>query len=119
MLIKKSDSQRHKNSDTCTVWEYNYNDPDSSFATGEIHGRYPDVGFSITAVNEECVEMFYILSGTLTVHTDDQVFVAEVGDFARIEKDHPYFLEGNNAKFCIFNTPRWTMDQHMNISLPL
>jgi mannose-6-phosphate isomerase-like protein (cupin superfamily) len=117
MLIKQSHSIKHKNSDTCTVWEYPYEDIDSSFAVGEINGRYPDVGFAIHAVNEECAEMFYILSGTLTLHMDNQIFVGEEGDFLRIEKDHEYFLEGESAKFCIFNTPQWKIDQHKNISI--
>lgn len=119
MLIKKSNSVKHKNSESCTVWEYPYDDGDSSFALGEIHGRYPELGFSVNAVNEECIEMLYILSGILTVHIGEQVFVAEEGDFARIPKDTPYFLEGDNAKFCIFNTPRFTLDQHKNISLSI
>jgi len=117
MIVKKSDSVKHQNSETYTVWEYPYDADDSSFALGEIHGRYPEPGLAIHAVNEESTEMMYVLSGTLTVHTDDQIFVAEPGDFVRIEKDHTYFLEGDHARFCSFNTPRWTMDQHKNISI--
>ncbi len=117
MLIKKIDSVKHQNSQSCTVWEYPYQADDSSFALGEIHGRYPEHGLSVTAVNEESIEMMYILSGTLTVNIGEKIFVAEPGDFVRIEKDTPYFLEGDNAKFCIFNTPRWTLDQHKNISI--
>lgn len=117
MIVKKSDSVKHQNSETCTVWEYPYDANDSSFALGEINGRYPEVGLAVHAVNEESTEMMYILSGMLTVHIAEKIFVAEAGDFVRIEKDTPYFLEGENAKFCIFNTPRWTMDQHKNISI--
>ncbi len=117
MLIKQSHSIKHKNSDACTIWEYPYDVEDSSFAIGEIHGRYPEPGLSITAVNEESTEMMYILSGTLTLHINDSIVVAEEGDFLRIEKDTPYFLEGDHAKFCIFNTPCWTMEQHKNISI--
>ncbi len=117
MIVKKIDSVKHKNSETCIVWEYPYDASDSSFALGEIHGRYPELGFSVSAVNEESTEMIYILSGVLTVHIEEKIFVAESGDFVRIEKNTAYFLEGNNAKFCIFNTPRWTPDQHKNISI--
>ncbi len=116
MLIKKSDSLEYQSSETYTVWDYPYEAQDSSFAIGELSGRYPEIGFSVNAVNEECTAMFYILSGVLTVHIDEKIFVATAGDFVRVEKDTPYFLEGENAKFCIMNTPHFTLDQHKNFS---
>ena len=116
MIIKKTDAIQHQNSENYSILEYPYEAQDSSFATAELNGRYPEIGFSVNAVNEECVEMFYILSGTLTVHEDENIRIANVGDFVRIEKDTPYFLEGENVKFCIIHTPRFILDQHKNIS---
>lgn len=116
MLIKKSNSLRHESSETYKVWEYPYEAQDSSFAIAELNGRYPEIGFSHDAVSEECVEMFYVLSGVLTAHVGENIYIAHPGELVRIEKDTPYFLEGENVKFCVINTPHFTLDQHKNFS---
>ena len=61
MLVKKNQSRKHQNSNSCAVWEYEYPSELFSFATALINGRYPEKQRS---VNLSCEEVYYVISGS-------------------------------------------------------
>ncbi len=77
MLVKKDEAVKIQNSKDCTVWEYRFPSEKLSFATTLIDGRYPDKG---RAVNLECEEIYYVISGSGTVHSERGNFKIERGE---------------------------------------
>lgn len=113
MYIKKEDAVKHKNSPTCTVWEYPTQNKNLSFAVSEIHGRYPDNG---KVMNTECDEMYYVISGTGTVHHEIGNFEMKAGDIFFFEKGKSYWVEGKNFSIAIPTAPAWTPEQHQHLA---
>lgn len=109
MLIKKSESKKHENSEQCTVWEYEFPSKNLSFATSLINGRYPT---EKRATNTECEEVYFVMSGSGTVHTDKGNFEISVGDLYYFEIDEAYWVEGVELSLALINSPRWMPEQH-------
>ena len=109
MFIKKSKSQKIENSKDCIVWEYTYPSNQFSFATALINGRYPE---ERRVVNLDCEEVYYVLSGSGTVHSEKGDFDLEKGDLYFFEKGETYWVEGNELKLVLVNAPKWTLEQH-------
>ena len=109
MLIKKSDAKKHQNSPDCTVWEYGYPSDNFSTATALIDGRYPA---SNKVTNLACEEIYYVVSGAGTIHSDKGDFVISEGDVYHFEKGEIYWVEGKKLFVVVVNAPKWTPDQH-------
>ena len=112
MLIKKSQAKRVGNSKDCTVWEYDYPSELSSFATALIDGRYPDKG---RVTNLDCEEVYYVVSGSGILHSEKGDFVLGQGDFYFFVKGEKYWVEGKSLFLVVFNTPKWTPEQHRGV----
>lgn len=65
-IVKSSDAQSIKNSDTSKLLEYSIglNDKDIDFCINTINGRYPEKGY---CTNEKCKEICYILEKELLI----------------------------------------------------
>ena len=111
MLIKKSNSIKSKNSDSCTVSEYDLPSKNLSLATAIINGRYPDQGMS---ANTDCELVYYCIDGRGVVHLEDDQSYLEPGDVYYIPKQVKYFIEGNNLELVILNAPKWTKEQYQH-----
>jgi mannose-6-phosphate isomerase-like protein (cupin superfamily) len=109
MLIKKEQARQKKNSNDCTVWEYEYPISSFSFATALITGRYPEEKRS---VNLECAELYYVISGSGSIHTDKGDFLVNQGDSYYFEKGEAYWVEGNNLLIALINVPGWRFEQY-------
>ncbi len=109
MKVKKSEAKKVQNSPDCTVWEYDYPSRLSSFATALIDGRYPEKG---RVTNTECEEIYYVISGSGTVHSEKGDFKLENGDLYHFEKEEKYWVEGYKLLLALFNAPKWTPEQH-------
>lgn len=112
MLIKKSESKKFENSKDCTVWEYEYPGSNFSFATAHIDGRYPEEG---RVVNNDCEEVYYVLSGSGVVHSEKGDFEMNEGDFYFFEKGEVYWVEGRALSLVLVNAPKWTPEQHKKV----
>lgn len=112
MLIKKSQAGRIDNSDSCTVWEYKYPSKDFSFAKALIKTRYPDSG---KVTNEECEEIYYVISGTGIIHSEKGDFEIEEGDLYYFEKGEVYWVEAENLEVILVNAPKWWPEQHKEL----
>lgn len=109
MLIKKQDSTKKENSKSCTVWEYNFPNEDLGFATCKINGRYPNSG---KAMNTECDEIYYVISGRGTIHHETGNFEIEEGDAFYFEKGKWYWVEGEDLLVALPTAPKWSLEQY-------
>jgi mannose-6-phosphate isomerase-like protein (cupin superfamily) len=112
MLIKKSESKKKENSKSCTVWEYELPSKLFSFVTALINGRYPDKGM---VANLQCEEIYYVVSGSGTVHSEYGDFKIEKGDLYFFKKAEKYWIEGENLFIILVNAPPWSVEQHKDI----
>ncbi|MFC1698046.1 cupin domain-containing protein [Nanoarchaeota archaeon] len=112
MLIKKEQSKLIKNSEFCSVREYNFPYKELGIAIAEIDGRYPDEG---KVVNEKCDEIYYVLSGSAIVHIEDKDFEINEGDALYIEKGKLYWVEANKLKIVAPTAPAWFFEQNKKI----
>ena len=100
-IVKSSDAQIIKNSNTSKLLEYSIglNDKDIDFCINTINGRYPEKGY---CTNEKCKEICYILEGKGTLNKKDDVIL--------IEKEEIYYWNGN-CKIIMICTPAWYKEQ--------
>ena len=108
MLIKKSQAKKKVNSEQCSVWEYDFQSKNVSFAVAYIDGRFPDQG---KVVNTDCEEIYYVLSGSGTIHSEFGDFNIEEGDIYHFKKGEKYWSEGNRLKLVLVNSPKWSPEQ--------
>ena len=112
MLIKKSESKRKENSKDCTIWEYECPSKDLSFATALINERYPKEG---RLRNLKCEEIYYVISGSGIIHSEEGNFKIEKGDIYFFKKQEKYWVEGKDLFLVVVNSPKWSVKQYENI----
>jgi mannose-6-phosphate isomerase-like protein (cupin superfamily) len=66
-------------------------------------------------VNHKCDEIYYVISGTWTVHQETGDYIIKEGDAFFFEKEKRYRVEGENLKLTITNHPAWFLQQYENI----
>jgi mannose-6-phosphate isomerase-like protein (cupin superfamily) len=109
MLVKKKNRKKIQNSPQCIVWEYDFPSSLSSFATAKIDGRYPEAG---RVANLACEEIYYVLSGTGTVHSEHGTFKIKEGDLYFFKKKEKYWVMGKQLFLVLVNAPKFTPEQH-------
>ena len=112
MIIRNNQTREHKNSEQCTVWEYDFPSESLSHAVCLITGRYPDQG---KAMNTECDELFFVLSGTGTLHTENETTELATGDAYYLRKQEAYWITGQELKLTLTNAPAWKPEQHKHV----
>lgn len=112
MLINKQDSKEKRNSNDCTVHEYDYPCELFSFATAFIDGRYPETK---KCTNLECDEIYYVISGNGIVHSEKGDFELSQGDLYLFEKGEVYWVEGNKLELVLVNAPKWSSEQYEEV----
>ena len=109
MLIKKEGAREHENSDTCSVREYLHPTKELSCATALIDGRYPE---NKRAVNFECEQIYYVISGSGEIHSDKGDFELQEGDSYHFERGERYWVRGNKLLLAVMNSPKWYKEQY-------
>ncbi len=113
-IIKSHSGEKKNNSSKCSIVEYSINS-ELDMAIAEISGREPINGF---AMNSKSKEIAYVISGKGEVHFKNRSDAIEPGDVIIIEKNEPFYWDGN-LKLLLVCTPAWSVDQYMtNISIP-
>jgi len=112
MLLKKEDANKKQNSDFCTVWEYEYCNKNSSFATALIDGRYPE---EKRAVNLNCDQVYYVISGHGIINSEKGSFNINPGDLYYFNKGEKYWVQATNLFVIILNTPKWEYEQYASV----
>lgn len=89
-IVKSSDAQIIKNSDTSKLLEYSIGleDKDIDFCINTISGRYPEKGY---CTNEKCKEICYLLEGKGTCNKKEKSINFEQGDVILIDKKEIYY----------------------------
>jgi len=112
MLIKKSEARKKQNNKDCTVWEYEFPTKEFNHATTYIHGRYPE---HAKAMNKNCEEIYFVISGSGSIHSEKGNFEINEGDAYFFEKGEIYWVEGKELLLTITNAPKWNPQQHKMI----
>lgn len=109
MKIQENKSKLKSNSNSCKVWEYDFGEKNLSIARATIDGLYPDKGW---AVNFECDEIYYVISGEGEVVIEDEKLEIVAGDAIFINKGKKYKVKGKNLKLLVTNSPAWHAGQY-------
>lgn len=109
MLVKKAESKKVSNSDRCTVWEYDMDNENFNVATAYIDGRFPD---EKRVVNLELEEIYYVQSGSATIHSEKGDFYIEEGDMYLFDKGERFYVDANNLQLVVACAPAFDPEQH-------
>lgn len=112
MLIKKSEAIEFKNSESCTVWEYDFPSENLGLATAFIDGRYPEEG---RGTNLKCKQILFVISGSGKIYSEKGEFKINNGDSYFFEEKEPYYIEGNKLLVVIINAPKWQVEQYKKV----
>jgi mannose-6-phosphate isomerase class I len=96
-------------SSDCTVYDYPVATKLFSFGTAAINGRYPAKG---RVANTACEEIYYVISGSGTVHSGRGDAKLHQGDVYHFLKDELYSVDGDKLFVAMMNVPPWTPAQH-------
>lgn len=107
-LIKQSDANVKQNNAACTVTEYPSGDKNIDIAHVSLTGRYPEVGW---ALNEQCKEVCYIISGNGTITFENNTISLAAGDVVIVNKNEKYFWDGS-MDMIIATHLAWYPEQH-------
>ncbi len=107
-LVRETGAEKHKNSATCTAYEYETSTPGINIARVDVSGRYPESG---TAVNTKVAELVYVASGSGVVWCDDVSTQLSKGDVVSIAAGEHVYWEGVFA-LIIACAPAWSLDQY-------
>jgi mannose-6-phosphate isomerase-like protein (cupin superfamily) len=113
-IIKVDQAPVKKNSSTCELNEYLFNQPNLGVARVVINGRYPsEEGKKV--INTGCDLMYFVLEGEGIVHTESGDFKARQNDAILLGRGKPYWTEGKNFKVLVISAPEWTPEQYKEI----
>lgn len=107
-IIKLEESEEFDNSESCKVFEYNFNDKDIDCGVAVINGRYPSTGY---CMNEECKELIYIIEGYGKLHKENEIIEFKKGDAILIDKKEKYFWDAS-CTIIMPCTPGWNKEQY-------
>jgi mannose-6-phosphate isomerase-like protein (cupin superfamily) len=105
----RSTAKKFVASRECTVWEYQLGSSKVNGSVAEVNGRYPTKGW---AVNEECDELVYVISGSGKILMPDKETDIQPGDTAIIEAGEKFAWQGDELAIFIPCMPAWRPEQH-------
>lgn len=112
-LLKPNSTTHSENSPVCSVDDYPLEMKDIGAAIISLNGRYPEEG---RAINHETKEILFVLEGTGKIVIEDEEFELKKECIAAIEPGERYYLEGDNMKSYVINTPEFDPSQHKYVS---
>lgn len=108
MAIERLSGEQSVDELNCKVVEFGVIG-DSDLAEARINGRYPKEGF---AFNEYSDMMIRVISGAGAVAMRSTSHELATGDVVRIEKQTPYYYEGDELQILMISSPAWSSDQY-------
>lgn len=110
-IIHQEQTQKFKNGENCTAFEYPSEEKDSNGAVIELVGRYPDKG---RAMNTQSKMLVYVIDGVGKIVVESEVVELKKGDVVSVESGEKYFWDGHLTLF-IASTPAWSPDQYQEV----
>ena len=101
-IIKNLQAQLFKNSEKCTLYEFDFEDRDMDCGKAIISGRYPDNGY---CVNTKCKELIFIIEGNGFLQIEDKRIDFEKNDCILINKNEKFYWNANCTAVIICNPP--------------
>jgi mannose-6-phosphate isomerase-like protein (cupin superfamily) len=111
-ILTKSETVGFSNSDTCSGFEFQFEDRELNVAVVTVYGRYPDEGH---LVNEVCREIAYVFSGTGSVGVEDEKYTLNPGDAVHIEPGERFYWQGDELKMLMACSPAFYPEQHKEV----
>jgi mannose-6-phosphate isomerase-like protein (cupin superfamily) len=112
--IKSTETNSFSNSDTCSGFEFPFEDKDLNIAVITVNGRYPEKGY---LTNEVCKEIGYVLSGSGAVgKSDGEIQTLSKGDAVLIEAGEIFYWQGDNLEMLMPCSPAFYPEQHKEIN---
>lgn len=102
----------HASSEACTVTEFGVVG-DSDLAEAHINGRYPESGY---ALNRQSDMIIRVISGMGALATNNVGYELHAGSVVKIEKETPYFYDGNHLRLMMICSPPWSPEQYEEIA---
>lgn len=99
------------NGPSCQVTEYGAVG-EADMAEAVITGRYPEQGF---VINHESNMMIRVISGAGIIAVREAGYELHTGSVVRIDKETPYYYEGDDLRLVIVCSPAWNAEQYSNI----
>jgi mannose-6-phosphate isomerase-like protein (cupin superfamily) len=107
-ILKQSTAHIKHNNSACMILEYPFDDKDINMAIAKLTGRYPETGW---ALNEQCKEVGYIISGNGTITFKEETIKLSEGDIIIVDANEKYFWDGTMT-IVLASTPAWYPEQH-------
>ncbi len=99
------------NGDKCHTYEYGFNNKELGIAKSIISGRYPECGY---CVNEECLELIYVLSGNGALVKENEKIEFSMGDALMIDRGEKFYWDGE-CEVLAMCAPAWFSSQHKEV----
>lgn len=109
--INRVSGKEFSNSASCQVTEYG-SVGEADMAEALINGRYPEIGF---AVNHESNMMVRVIAGTGIIAVRGAEYELHPGSVVCVDKETPYYYEGNSLHIVMVCSPAWTLEQYSNV----
>ncbi len=106
-LRKASANTAIQTAPTCTVSELGFSDSQDA-AIAKISGRYPETGFALNRESDMVIRVSLGIGIIATRESSEQV---EAGDVLFIDRQTPYFYEGD-FEVLMVSSPPWSPDQY-------
>lgn len=116
-IIPSSQTNKIQATPTTTIWEFVMEEKTISGAITQINGRYPEKGF---AVNKDCKEIAFVVSGSGSIATPDQTRPINVGDLIFLDRGETFAWEANKSlTLFMATTPKFDPVQHIIVNSSL
>jgi len=111
MSVNRILGQQFNNGLSCHVTEFG-GIGNADIAKAVIQGRYPAHGF---ALNHASDMLLYVLSGSGSLVLHDEEYQLHPTNVIQVDKETPYYYEGNGLEILIMCSPAWNADQYEQI----
>ncbi len=114
MAIRRVPGELKSNGPSCEVAEFGKLSGVADMAEARIDGRYPEKGFSL---NHQSDMLVYVLSGSGVVVYQSSGFELHANQVVSIEKETPYYFEGEDLRILMISAPAWNAEQYEQVEL--
>lgn len=113
MKLAKKDATKLTFRDGWTVWDFALSNKQIGITFQEITGRVPESG---SGKNTVCWEAYVVVSGSITVYVNEEVFALEKGDVIEVLPGATSYLVADSAEIITITHPDWYESQYESVA---